>query len=262
MRNGRIDLPEAAPEPKLSIDRISVPKASDVLADRLREAIMAGQIKLGTSLPSERQMMAQSGLSRTSVREALRILELQGLVEIRAGRNGGAYVRRPDLDSVTRSLDLLIQGHRIRYQDLLAVREAIEPVAAAQAAERRTAEDLERIEMLTRRCEESVDHLPEFLQANLEWHLAVVAASHNPLFVAFVTSIAPAIHSATDLQELNAEDVRPLVLRAHRRIFEAIQAGSPSAARRRMERHVAAYAAQAGEVDPARLEGTELALAR
>src|ERR1041384_7768555 len=69
---------------------VVVPKASDVLAARLREMILSSGLAEGTPLPTERELVAQSGLSRASVREALRVLETEGLIVTKAGRNGGA----------------------------------------------------------------------------------------------------------------------------------------------------------------------------
>ena len=77
---------------------MKVPKASDVLANELRERILSGEFPEGTSLPPERDMVVQTQMSRTTVREALRILEVQGLIRIRTGRSGGAFVQRPGGD--------------------------------------------------------------------------------------------------------------------------------------------------------------------
>jgi len=93
---------------------MEVPKASDVLANELRERILSGEYVEGTPLPPERELVVQTGMSRTTVREALRILEVQGLIRIKAGRAGGAFVRRPGEESVASSLELLIRGRQIR----------------------------------------------------------------------------------------------------------------------------------------------------
>ena len=79
---------------------MEVPKASDVLANGLRERILSGEFPEGTPLPPERELVTQTRMSRTTVREALRILEVQGLVRIKAGRAGGAFVQRAVLKSV------------------------------------------------------------------------------------------------------------------------------------------------------------------
>jgi GntR family transcriptional regulator, transcriptional repressor for pyruvate dehydrogenase complex len=113
---------------------MQVPKASDVLADDLRERILRREFPEGTALPPERELVAQTRMSRTTVREALRILEVQGLVQIRTGRSGGAFVRRPGEESIASTVSLMIRGRQIRMDALLETREAIEPACAKLAA--------------------------------------------------------------------------------------------------------------------------------
>jgi DNA-binding FadR family transcriptional regulator len=85
-----------------------LPKASDVLADRLRAQILGNQMRPGEPLRSEATLIAETGFSRGTVREALRLLESDGLIEIRRGPHGGIRVAEPDLSQVTRSLALLL----------------------------------------------------------------------------------------------------------------------------------------------------------
>src|SRR4026209_1471047 len=97
-------------EVRLSLDlaAVVVPKASDVLAAKLRGLILSSGLAEGTPLPTERELVTQSGLSRTSVREALRVVETEGLVLTKAGRNGGSQVRRPGRESISRSFELFV----------------------------------------------------------------------------------------------------------------------------------------------------------
>src|SRR6201981_710650 len=102
---------------------LQVPKAPAVLADDLRERILRGDFPEGTALPPERELVDQTRMSRATIREALRILEVQGLVRVKTGRAGGAYVSRPGQDSVAGSGDLLLRARRIRIPALLETRE-------------------------------------------------------------------------------------------------------------------------------------------
>ena len=79
----------------IDLSPVFVPKAADVLAETLREQILNGRLGVGSLLPNERELSERAGLSRTSVREALRILEVEGLIATRTGRNGGSEVVRP-----------------------------------------------------------------------------------------------------------------------------------------------------------------------
>ncbi len=234
---------------------LRVPKASDVLADHLRQRILDGELSPGEMLPAERLLAEQSRLSRTAVREALRILEIEGLVATRPGRNGGTVVRRPNGDAVARSLDVFIRGRRVRFQSVLEAREQIEPICAELAAARRSDEELERLERVTEQVEAVRDDVPAFLSANVEWHLQVARASGNELLAAFMLALAKAVRAATDIDDFNSEAVRDAALRAHRRVLEAIGAQDERGARRAMHRHVHAYREQVLEADvPEELE--------
>lgn len=227
---------------------MQIPKASDVLADDLRERILRGEFPEGTALPPERELVLQTRMSRTTVREALRILEVQGLVRIKTGRSGGAFVQKPGQESVASSVALLIRGRQIRMTSLLETRESIEPQCARLAARYRTSEDLERLDAAN----EAISvkgPLSAFLQANVDWHIAVAAATHNELLTGFMVALSQAIYTSTDNQGFIDEEVRETTVKAHRSITEAIREKDPEAAVRRMNRHVHAYAEAVLEVE-------------
>ncbi len=232
------------PNAGLALGRVSVPKASDVLAEQVRSRIRSGELGTGQSLPTERDLVLQTGLSRASVREALRILEVEGLIETRAGRSGGSRVSRPAGRELSRHLDLFIWGRDVGLEELNEVREALETVAAEGAARRRTDADLAELQAKTAAVETAVDTLPDYLAANLDWHLAVVRASHNDLLIGFMEVLSNAIHQETALDAFDSPQVRAATLKIHRSIFNAITAGDAEAARRRMARHVS----EAGKV--------------
>jgi DNA-binding FadR family transcriptional regulator len=227
---------------------LHVPKAPDVLADDLRERILRGDFPEGTALPPERELVNQTRMSRATIREALRILEVQGLVRVKTGRAGGAYVSRPGQDSMADSVDLLIRARRIRIPALLETREAIEPFCAQLAANHRTDEDLGRLEAANEAMA-AAGTLAEFLQANVDWHVAVAVAGRNELLTGFMRALARGIYASTDNQGFVDDDVRMTTLRAHRAVTKAIQAKDPDAARRRMSRHVHSYAEAVMEVE-------------
>jgi DNA-binding FadR family transcriptional regulator len=228
---------------------MEVPKASDVLANELRERILTGEYPEGTALPPERELVTQTAMSRTTVREALRILEVQGLVRIKTGRAGGAFVQRPGQDSVASSVSLLIRGQQIRLADLLETREAIEPFCARLAARNRTDADLARLDAANKAIAASDGTLAQFLQANVDWHVGVATASHNELLTGMMTALSRAIYAATENEDFVDAEVRRTTVRAHRSITDAIRAQDPEAAVRRMSRHVHAYAEAVLQVD-------------
>lgn len=227
----------------LDLPAISVPKAADVLAGILREKILGGQLAEGADLPNERDLGQQSGLSRASVREALRILEGEGLIVTRTGRNGGSAVLRPTSASIERSVGIFIRGQNIRFEAVLETRSAIEPASARFAAKHRTDDDLLAIEQSHARLIDAsqADDLQAYVQANLDWHVQVVRASHNELLIAFITAVSKPVYVDSDIEGFNSAEVRLAVIRAHQHVMDAIQAGDGDAAERRMARHVGAY---------------------
>ncbi|HEX7157283.1 MAG TPA: FadR/GntR family transcriptional regulator [Burkholderiaceae bacterium] len=222
----------------VAINRISAPKAADVLADELRRRIRSGEWPEGLALPTERDLSTQAGLSRTTVREALRMLERDGLIEIRLGRSGGARVRRPAGDGLSRHLELFIWGRNISVEHLHDVRSALEALGAEGAARHRTPAEVAELVARTEAVEAAVGNVAEYLDANLAWHMAVVRASHNELLVSFMEVLSAAIHQATEIEAFDSEEVRASTLKIHRAILDAIVAGDAEAARRRMARHV------------------------
>ena len=230
--------------PQLKLAPIHVPKSSDVLADQLRKQILGGELAPGAPLPTERDLVLQTRLSRGSVREALRILEAEGLVSTRPGRLGGSVARQPGDESLAKYINLFVHGRGISLKSVLQTREAIEPSLARLAALNRTAAERDELVRATERVEQAYADTPLYLAENVKWHCAIAAASHNELLRAFMVAISSMIYKASAIENFATEDIRRVVIKAHRRILDAIVAGDGAAAERRMARHLAALREQ------------------
>jgi GntR family transcriptional repressor for pyruvate dehydrogenase complex len=228
---------------------VEVPKASDVLARELRERILSGELAEGTALPAERELVKQTQMSRATVREALRILEVQNLVRVRAGRAGGAFIQRPSTRSMANSVGIMIRGQRIKLADLMETREAVEPFCAELAARNRTDDDLAVLDKANKDIADPDADLPAFLQANLDWHVGVAMAGHNELLIGFMTALSHAIYTGTENAAFVDDNVRAVTQRAHKSITTAIRGGDAEAAARRMRNHVHSYAKAALAMD-------------
>lgn len=227
---------------------VRVEKSFEVLANELRERILSGAIAEGQALPNERELGDRTGLSRGSVREALRVLEAQGLVSTKAGRNGGRTAQQPTTEFVSGSIQSFIRGRQIAFSGLLETIEALEPALAALAALHRTDQDLgalEEIDLAMR----GTDDPASFHRLNAAWHLAVARASHNLLLIAVAEALGPYLHDPR-IDDFAADEIRESVLGAHGRVQAAILARDSDAARRRMARHVRAYRARIEQVGP------------
>lgn len=223
------------------IKPVIVPKASDVLAARLRELIVQGRFAPGDYLPTERDLVTESALSRTSVRDALRVLEAEGLISTKAGRTGGSMVTLPGRESVSRSVELFVRTHGISLDSLLECRVAVEPTLARLAARKRTAAQLAEISAIHDQFVASVDNVPLYKRINLDWHLAIARASGNEPLTALMEAISMPIRDAMDYQHVTTSELRSAAVKAHTVILNAIAAQDEEAAFKRMERHVSAY---------------------
>lgn len=157
------------------------------VVDQIQEAILDGKLKPGDTLPSERELKEQFQTSRGTLREALRVLEQKGLVEIRLGVGGGAMVKAPPMEPIHESLDLLIRFQKISLAHLAEFRENVEGTVAALAARRATGKDVERLEEYVRQAvllvQGGVRHAREFVQVDGKIHLALAQIAGNPIYI-------------------------------------------------------------------------------
>lgn len=227
---------------------IKIQKGFETLASVLREQILCGEIQAGEVLPNERDLVERSGLSRGSVREALRVLETQGLVSTRLGRNGGRVAVQSSTQAVRNSLDHFIRGQQVPFPMLMETVEVLEPSLAQLAAIHRDDEDIAALQSNSKKLR-ATSNASRFLAANAGWHRAMAHASHNPILTAIYDSLGPGLLDPHVAGFASAE-VRGAVIQVVGKIEDAIIARDPAAARRRMERHVLAYRAEAERVAP------------
>jgi len=223
--------------------RIKVPKSSNLLADRLRDQIFSDVYPQGSSLPTERELVTATGLSRGSVREALRILESQGLVTTKAGRYGGSTISQPSDDLLASHIHFYAKGRSVPLRSLIEVRLALGPMVAFLAAQNRTDEDIANLNAITERLDAAAEKNAElFLDENANWHDALATASHSELLRAFAKSVAGMMLDVSRLEKFASKEVRARVSHAHHKILEAIVAGDRELARARAEKDINAYA--------------------
>ena len=162
-------------------------KVADSVAAQLEGLITSGVYELGEKLPPERVLAEQFQVGRSSMREALRMVESAGL--LRTAHGIGVFVVRTTKQSPSLSELLLIDDYSVR--DLFEVRTPLEGNAAALAAQRSTADDAEVLDALIEKMSNPALTDSEFIELDAELHLAIAAASHNPLLHELVRSLAP-----------------------------------------------------------------------
>ncbi|MER6141331.1 FadR/GntR family transcriptional regulator [Streptomyces sparsogenes] len=215
-----------------SLRPLARPRLYEQVVARLREYVRTEGLRRGDRIPPERELAERLGVSRTSVRQAIVALEVQGLVEVRHG--GGTYLLRDRLDA--EPLEAMIDRRR-RLPDVLDARDALETKLAALAAARRTDEDLARIDAALADMRDAVRRGELAVAEDERFHAAVTAAAHSPLLAEFMAEISLSI--AESRTESLRQPGRPAQsLDQHGRIAEAVRAGDPEAAADAMHAHV------------------------
>jgi len=216
----------------------SNPSAVGAVVNELRSRIVDGALGEGTTLPSERVLAAQLGVSRPTLRQGLAVLSQLGLVTSVRGRNGGIRVTRPTGASVASGVTLLCRTRAITAGQLTELRRGLEVEAAQLAAVRRTPDDLRHIdEALGDYIRSAADPIASN-QDGRRLHYVIARAAHNPLLVEMLASIDPALAESIDLTWPSCgghEDIE----RIHRPIVAAIASGDAVAARAAMVAHFA-----------------------
>ena len=206
--------------------------------DGIGRSIVGGQFAPGAILPTEPELGERYQVSRTSVREAMRVLAAKGLVEIR--QKVGTRVQDPEHWNIF-DADILRwhndegRGDSV-MRDLIELRQVLEPAAAKLAAGRATISDHRRLLDAINAMELSVELSEKYAEADVEFHLAVYSASHNSLMRQFGNVVAEFLIRAFTLQQRVVKDPKTLLddVQLHREVYEAINRGEGEAAARAM----------------------------
>jgi len=228
------------------VEDVRVPKAAELVAGRVRKAIVTGELKDGDSLPNETQMMARFKISRPTAREAIRILESEGIIRVSRGARGGGRVVSPDAGIVARAAGLALQTRGITISDLYEARMLIEAPAARLAAERRPRTAAKALRAF-------VSHEFDVIQDALLVSRAI-AGFHKLLMEecgnGTLGILALALHDVFERALLNAQKTREPVseadrlrqlrfgLSSHAKLVDLIEAGDGEGAARHWTSHM------------------------
>mgnify|MGYP006287381587 CR=1 FL=1 len=212
------------------------------VVNQIQDAILQGDLNPGDLLPSERELKEMFSTSRGTLREALRVLEQKGLIEIRLGAGGGAVVRDTPAAPVSEGLDLLIRMEKISLAHLAEFREGVEGTVAALAAERATPADIEHLDGLLRAAREATEAGPgrwaAFQEIDQRTHQTIARIAGNPLYNLIHQMVHDNIHRYYE-RLLSIDDGRMAEnYRDLERIITAIRDRDPDAARRSAQHHV------------------------
>jgi DNA-binding FadR family transcriptional regulator len=233
--------PDAAgPAPTVAVKSVrTIPKAASALAQEIRAQILGLGLRPGSPLPSEPELIEQSGLGRATVREALRLLEAQGLVVIRRGSLGGIFVAQPDLSNLSHTIAPVLTLSKAPLRDLTSYRKIVEPPAAALAASLASEEDKDALLKLAGHGSGS-GYVNE-----LAFHARIVELSENLLLRVLVIVPHDLLREHLKGQSIDETDIDE-ASHAHMAIATAIAAGDAGRASRAMSRHLEAFERRMG----------------
>jgi DNA-binding FadR family transcriptional regulator len=222
-RNGRI------------VSAVRVARAYEQLAAVLRERITSGDLRVGERLPSESSLAEQAGVSRSTVREALRTLQEAGLIE-RASPRVMVVASRTD-DPVFRELRHALRRSNVTFHHLHEALVTLEPELSRFAAMRADAGDIAALREAIAAQERHLDHFKEWSRLDVEFHLAIAEVSANPALIIarepITQLLLPTLHRFMDNRSMTEHATR-----YHRRIVGEIEAGDPDTAASVTRRHI------------------------
>jgi len=205
-------------------------KAHETVAAAIRDRILAGDIAIGDRLPPEDELTKQFGVARTTLREALRVLESHGLIRIQRGRGGGPVATHPDLEPLGVAMSVLLQLRETTIGDLDRARQMIEPQVAGELAQRRDPEDVRVLREAVAdasRAAESDEPARNFSVASARFHEALIERSGNQT----LTTISGLLHMlvrsfyANSLTEDTPRDTMRRAVRSYAKLVDLVEAG-------------------------------------
>jgi GntR family transcriptional regulator, transcriptional repressor for pyruvate dehydrogenase complex len=231
------------------------PKAAMLVARRIVRDIGRAGLRPGDLLPPERVMLETYETGRGTLREALRLLEFQGVIALKPGPGGGPILLNPSASHLAGTLQLLMQLHRAPYRVVVEARLALEPVSSRLAAERISDDSLADLAGNVAQMRANIDDRDRFRDADRRFHGVIAWSSGNIMF-GYVMEALLGILDGTVIEIDNPGDRRAAILQAHEEIYAAISRHDAAVATERMREHIEAYSRYAERKFPEILEQT------
>ncbi len=243
------------------LDDFSVRRSTlhEQVAEKIQQLMINESLLPGHRLPSERNLAERLNVSRTVIREAMRVLSAQGLLEVKPG--SGTYIRELSLNDAAASIGLYLNMHQVKnhYKDLMEIRRTLEVEIVGLAAERATGEDIVALETAVEEIERNREDAETFTRADLAFHECLAKATHNVLYPIL---LAPIADLQLEFRLAAYKHDQPATVKGaldyHRRILDRVRDQDAEGARQVMHEHLD----QAHEVIKAAYEGDTLEISK
>jgi len=207
------------------------------IADRILELIRAKHLNSGDKLPSERELATMMGISRPSIRQALRVLDYINVIEVRPG--SGAYVSSLTPDELTKPLDFIFELDDSNYFQLFEARRALEVTVSELAAQKISGEALTELESLLAQAEGTLENTAAYLEIDLRIHQIVAEAADNPILHRFMESITGlSLSNRKRSSAYITQEEQQLEMKDHQALVEALRTHDSQAAGQAMLNHM------------------------
>jgi GntR family transcriptional regulator, transcriptional repressor for pyruvate dehydrogenase complex len=215
--------------------RLTRPPLHKEIAETLSEQIVSGKLPVDSLLPPERELCETFGVSRTVIREAVKLLESRGLARVERGR--GTVVKEAQHEAVADSLRLMLRRPDHAIEELLEVRKMLEAGMVTLAAERRTPENLARMERTLEVMRQKPGEPEGYVDADVEFHAEIARAAHNRFLLILLDPFAEFLRQSRIATFAGPRMVK-IRTRQHEAIFEMIRRKDPERARTMMLKHL------------------------
>jgi GntR family transcriptional regulator, transcriptional repressor for pyruvate dehydrogenase complex len=230
-----------------ALQRIRQPRVAEIVASRLREDILSGRLKEGDVLPSQEALFSEFGVSPPAVREAIHILESDGLISVRRGNVGGAVVHQPSAERTAHMISMVLQARAATPADVSGALLYLEPVCAGMCAARddRMTEVVPYLEAEIDVQTEQFDDLSRYVPNARRFHETIVSRCGNEPMILLIGSLELiwSAHESSvwaDDGQTMGRKTRRAALRDHQRLLEAIRDGNRDRAIRLAQDHLSA----------------------
>jgi GntR family transcriptional repressor for pyruvate dehydrogenase complex len=220
----------------MDFEEIKRGRLSDSVLKQIKKSIIRGTYKPGDKLPSEKELMEIFNVSRGSLREALRTLEESGFIVVKPGATGGAYVTSEGMKSLANRLYDIMLMEQVSFDEILQVRQIVEPGMASLAAQNRTEEDIKVLEELNFVREKAIKARKIPIIVNIDFHQALARATKNKMFCLLMDAIAVTLAGEFKKVSLSLRD-HQAILESHQIITEHIRKGDAKKAEKEAYRH-------------------------
>jgi DNA-binding FadR family transcriptional regulator len=207
----------------MNYKKVKQNRAYEGVVEQLQASILNGDISPGEVFPGERDLSETFGVSRGTIREALRVLEQKGLIEIKVGIKGGAIVKSVSTKLMSEGLDMLIRSKKIELRHIGEFRAGVEGLTAYLAAQRATVDDHVKLKTLLSEAQDyynaGLSHWDDMLEAGTQIHRTIAKITRNPVYISIHRTIHDNIHNYylsflkadSDIYEENFRDLSNIV---------------------------------------------------